>query len=212
LSRSHGGLLSGTLEQIGDALVWGVRVGQADAAATDDPAGIYHGYGIGALTDNREPWIDLADDGTETRVPFSPTDWIDWVARVEDIPVAAAAGALAEVQTTSRDGDRITGAEFAAYRHLIGLTIDELAAALRVNPRTARAWESGRDPISTWVPEELDALVLEHRALALRLADDGRPIAIRRDKTAAADKPRGWYIAAAARAMEVKPDLQVEWS
>ena len=33
--------------------------------------------------------------------------------------------------------ERMTGAEFAAHRHLIGLTLDELADTLGVNPHVA---------------------------------------------------------------------------
>ena len=51
--------------------------------------------------------------------------------------------------------ERMTGAEFAAHRHLIGLTLDELADTLGVNPRTTRAWETGRDLIPARIPAEL---------------------------------------------------------
>jgi transcriptional regulator with XRE-family HTH domain len=143
-------------------------------------------------------------------VPSSLDDEAPWDAVSEETEIPALVVARIRAWRT-RDGGRITGAEFAAYRHLIGLTVDELASALRVNPRTARSWESGRDPIPARVAEELEALAVEHRALARRMADDGRPVAIRRDKTAPTDKPRGWYVAAAARALVIEPDLEVEW-
>lgn len=107
--------------------------------------------------------------------------------------------------------ERMTGAEFAAYRHLIGLTLDELAAALGVNPRTVRSWETERDLIPERIPAELAALAAEHGRLAEQMAGDGRPIGITRDKGAASERPRGWYVAAAARALVIKPDLEVEW-
>lgn len=108
--------------------------------------------------------------------------------------------------------ERMSGAEFAAHRHLVGLTLDELATTLGVNPRTARAWETGRDPISLWVRPELAQLVVEHGRLATSLATDGRPVMIVRDKSAGdAPRPRGWYVAAAARALVMEPDLEVEW-
>lgn len=106
--------------------------------------------------------------------------------------------------------DRLTAAEFAVWRHLLGFTLDELAAALAVNPRTVRSWESGRDPIPARIGEELAALDVEHRELATRMASDGRPVAIHRDK-AQGVRPRGWYVAAAARALAVEPDLEVDW-
>ena len=69
--------------------------------------------------------------------------------------------------------DRMTGAEFAARRHLLGLTLDELASILGVNPRTVRAWEAERDPIPPRVPDELDALIVEHTALTQEVAAAG---------------------------------------
>lgn len=92
----HGQTLTGTLEQIGDALVWGINPRDSGGATTDDPDGIYRGYGIDALTDNREPWIELDDEDLEINVTFSPSDWINWAARVEDRPVKHAAAALTE--------------------------------------------------------------------------------------------------------------------
>lgn len=107
--------------------------------------------------------------------------------------------------------ERMSGAEFAAHRHLLGLTLDEAADALGVRHHTARAWESERDPIPYRVREELRALIAEHSRLADAMAADGRPIGIRRDKDDASPRPRGWYVAAAARALIAEPDLEVEW-
>lgn len=109
------------------------------------------------------------------------------------------------------ESERMTAAEFAVTRHLVGLTVDELAAALAVNPRTVRAWEAGRDLIPARIPAELAALVADHGALADRMAASGQVVGIVRDKRAAADRPRGWYVAAAARAMEREPGLMVDW-
>ena len=106
--------------------------------------------------------------------------------------------------------DRMTAAEFAAWRHLLGLTLDELAAALAVNPRTTRAWESGRDPIPARVADELAAMDAEHRKLVAAMVAAEAPVAIHRDKRAG-EHPRGWYVAAAARALTVEPDLEVDW-
>ena len=57
----------------------------------------------------------------------------------------------------------MTAAEFAAHRRLAGLTLDQLAAHLRVNPRTVRSWESGRDAVPDRIAAELGALVDRHR-------------------------------------------------
>ncbi len=107
--------------------------------------------------------------------------------------------------------ERMTAAEFAVYRHLIGLTLDELAATLGVNPRTTRAWETGRDPIPARILDELEALAAEHGKLAEQMARSAEPIGITRDKAEPAERPRGWYVAAAARALVLEPDLEVEW-
>lgn len=105
--------------------------------------------------------------------------------------------------------DRLTGAEFAARRHLLGLTLDQLAAVLGVNPRTVRAWESGRDLIPPRISLEFVVLIDEHTALVRQMLDADVPVCIPRD--GAAPHPRGWHVAAAARAIAVEPDLIVEW-
>lgn len=106
--------------------------------------------------------------------------------------------------------DRMTGAEFAARRYLLGLTLDELASILGVNPRTVRAWEAERDPIPPRVPDELDALIVEHTALTQEVAAAGS-VQIVRAKRDDQDRPRGWHVAAAARATAINPGLRVEW-
>ena len=106
--------------------------------------------------------------------------------------------------------DRMTGAEFAARRHLLGLTLDELASALGVNPRTTRSWETERDQIPARLPAELDALTAEHTKLAQEMIAAGS-VQIVRAKRDDQDRPRGWHVAAAARATAAKPDLRVEW-
>ena len=113
---------------------------------------------------------------------------------------------------------RMTGAEMAVRRHLIGLTPDELADVLDVNPRTVRSWESGRDLIPARILDEMVALVRElDGVVALMVASDC-PVGIVRDRGTDARprgwtdaRPRGWYVAAAARALSVEPDLEVMW-
>ena len=106
--------------------------------------------------------------------------------------------------------DRMTGAEFAVRRHMLGLTLDELASALGVNPRTTRSWETERDQIPARLPAELDALTAEHTKLAQEMTDAGS-VQIVRAKHDSQDRPRGWYVAAAARATATNPGLRVEW-
>lgn len=52
--------------------------------------------------------------------------------------------------------DRMTGGELSTVRDFLGLTGDALAAILHVNPRTVRAWESGKHPIPDGVREAIE--------------------------------------------------------
>lgn len=106
--------------------------------------------------------------------------------------------------------DRMTGAEFAARRHLLGLTLDELASILGVNPRTTRSWETGRDQIPARISNELDTLIAEHTALTREMTAAGSAQIVRA-KHDGLDRPRGWHVAAAARATATNPGLRVEW-
>lgn len=58
------------------------------------------------------------------------------------------------------EDERMTDAELRTIREFLGLTGDWLAAHLKVNPRTVRAWEQGRAPIpdgARLTVEELEA-------------------------------------------------------
>lgn len=50
------------------------------------------------------------------------------------------------------------GGELQMIREYLGLTIDNLAGLLRVNPRTVRAWEAGRDLIPERIREEVEQI------------------------------------------------------
>jgi len=109
---------------------------------------------------------------------------------------------------------RLRPPEVAIRRHRLGLTLEELADAIGVNPRTVRAWESGRDPVPVRIRAELDVLAGEHdQTLAdmIEHAEDHQVVGIFRDKGAPVPHPRGWYVAAAARAMDSHPDMVVAW-
>ena len=107
---------------------------------------------------------------------------------------------------------RLSGADFAARRHLIGLTLEEVADVLGVNPRTARAWEAGRDLIPERICGELAALIDEHTVLVEQMLDSKEVVGIVRDKDVATPRPRGWHVAAAARALPIEPDLMLDWA
>lgn len=103
----------------------------------------------------------------------------------------------------------ISPAEFAATRHLIGLTQNDLATILNVNPRTVRGWESGKYAPRLEIINELELLRREHdetvRILTLAAAE-GDVIGLPR-----APKPPGWYLAIGARLLDQVPDAQLEW-
>lgn len=102
----------------------------------------------------------------------------------------------------------LSPAEFAAYRHMIGLSARELAERLDVRVTTVQDWESGRRGArpSSRISDEVRALVAEHAALAQAMAMDGQPVVIPRSSP-----DRGWLLAAAARALEIEPDIMLEW-
>jgi transcriptional regulator with XRE-family HTH domain len=54
---------------------------------------------------------------------------------------------LRSVRDDLADEDPLTAAELRTVREQLGLTGDHMAKLLRVNPRTVRSWEQGRDPI-----------------------------------------------------------------
>lgn len=78
---------------------------------------------------------------------------------------------------------------FAAKRHLIGLTIDEIATALNINPRTVRGYESGKYSPGPGVVADLEALVKEHTADVDTETPEDR-------------RSRGWRVAVAARRLD----------
>lgn len=102
----------------------------------------------------------------------------------------------------------MSAAEFAVIRHTMGHTLDSLARRMKVNPRTVRSWESGRDAISASAAGGVNEILAEHTELVDDMLKRGR-VSIPRDPEN--DPPRGWYVAAAARALQAKPDLEVEW-
>ena len=105
--------------------------------------------------------------------------------------------------------ERMTAAEFAARRQLIGLSGAELAAAWGVNPRTVRAWELGRDLIPLGAASQMEALIAEHTALAHEMVDSDVVVYLPRGGSGL--RPRSWYVAAAARAVAIEPDMMLEW-
>lgn len=106
---------------------------------------------------------------------------------------------------------RLSAAEFAARRHLIGLTLDQLADVLHVNRRTVRSWEQGRMPIPERITDELNNLITQHDQLLERILDSDIPVYLPRRAGDAQGMPGGWYVAAAARAVAIQPLTELEW-
>lgn len=92
---------------------------------------------------------------------------------------------------------RLTGADFAVKRRMIGLTMQEISTRFGVSARTVRSWESGSEPIPYRITDEMGELLSEHDALVEEILYDPAFI-----EGAAVDIPRksGWHLAAAARA------------
>lgn len=68
-------------------------------------------------------------------------------------------------------------------REAHGLTVDQFADMLGVNPRTVRAWEAGRDPIPYRVPGQVREALVDptDRIVAALIADDLEAVPIYRD-------------------------------
>lgn len=103
----------------------------------------------------------------------------------------------------------VTPLEAAAMRKLVGLTNDGMAAVLKVNPRTIRSWESGRDRPSPSAAAALTAVVESHDNEVDELLE-----AVNRDETVILPRgpmPTGWYVALAARVLDAEPGARLVW-
>lgn len=107
--------------------------------------------------------------------------------------------------------DFLSAAEVAALRIAMGLSQVQFGAMLGVNPRTVRSWESGRDHTSPGSTAAIWSLVARHEALVAQYRDSEDVVGVVRDRSATEIPPRGWYLAAAGRAMVTDPDLMVDW-
>lgn len=124
------------------------------------------------------------------------------MTNTNEAPAAAGASPLS--------GDLLSPAEVAALRHAMGLSLDQMAAMLGVHPRTVRSWESGRDRTSRTSSAAIWALADRHTALVRQMVDAGVSVAIVRDQDADEAPPRGWYLAAAGRAL-LAGEVEVDW-
>ena len=106
--------------------------------------------------------------------------------------------------------EHMSPAEVAALRTLMGLSQTQLAEALDRNPRVTRAWETGEYRIGGESIARMWALKGRHDELVAAMLDADTVAAVPAQPRDG-DMPRGWYLAAAGRAIDVAPDLMVEW-
>lgn len=104
--------------------------------------------------------------------------------------------------------DRMTAGHFTVLRHLTGLSVDELAQELDVNPRTVRAWGAGRDPIPERIEQEMNTLLDRQNKLADEIITSGEPVILRNGERG---KPSGWWLGIAARVLNADPTRPIRW-
>ncbi|KIF66309.1 hypothetical protein HY68_36555 [Streptomyces sp. AcH 505] len=107
--------------------------------------------------------------------------------------------------------DPLTDAELRTARETLGLTGDHFAKLLRVNPRTVRSWEQGRDAVPGRIRPEVAELreqtdkAVTDLVAAYEAGDDDTVITYRSDDEYVAANPHGrwsasWHRQVAARA------------
>ena len=111
--------------------------------------------------------------------------------------------------------EHMSAAEVAALRTLMGLSQDQLAEAVGRNRRVVRYWEAGRYAPNAESVEALWALKSRHDDLVTEMLDVDEMVSVPRQHDAPQSPggamPRGWYLAAAGRAIAEDPYLMVEW-
>jgi DNA-binding XRE family transcriptional regulator len=106
--------------------------------------------------------------------------------------------------------DRMTGAEIAATRHLIGLTQNEFADELSVSRQAVTDWERGRFAAREGVCADIGELRRRHDREVARLAEGaGGGVII---SLPDGPRPRGWYLALGARLVDRVPDAMLDWA
>lgn len=113
----------------------------------------------------------------------------------------------------------MNGGELQTVREFLGLTIESLAGMLRVNPRTIRSWESGRDPIPERIRDEIAEIEAITAQAVTELVDALRrdPVVAvyRRDEDMHASRPdtghlpARWWRHVVARAAHEVPGVEI---
>ena len=98
---------------------------------------------------------------------------------------------------------RMTGPEVLLVRRRLAMTVDELAESLAVNPRTVRAWESGRDTPGEWLRPTLDQELAAIDARAREAVEQGHFELVRGSSR---------DLATAMRARELDQWILLDWT
>lgn len=128
----------------------------------------------------------------------------------------------ADLDIEGRPIGPMTAAEFKVVREYLGLSGDWLATHLDVNPRTVRAWESGKYPVPEGVRLQMEALEAETArgvTLAIDACNDMRDPGILtyrsdtdyRRHHPELNWPASWHRAVVARVAQEVIGLRIEY-
>lgn len=120
---------------------------------------------------------------------------------------------------------RMGSGELQMVREYLGLTGDQFAGMLGVNPRTLRSWEQGRDPIPERVREEVESIeattasavgeVVDALNSVVDDGDDPAVLVYREDASMHAARPAfshmsaRWWRHVVARAVQEVPGVEI---
>lgn len=109
------------------------------------------------------------------------------------------------------DVDRMTPLEVWACREFLGLTIDELAGMLDVQPRAVERWQAGDRPISPDRARQLADLLATSTAQVAELVERAKssPGLTFAPPVPESRYPEGWWLQVAMRARAEVPDLRI---
>lgn len=117
--------------------------------------------------------------------------------------------------------DRMDGGALQTIREYLGLNVEVLAGLMRVNPRTIRSWESGRDPIHEHIRleieqlEDMTAAAVGELVAALTTSRDPVVRVYRSDEQMHAARPdiahlpARWWRHVVARARQEVPGVEI---
>lgn len=119
-------------------------------------------WDIGAATNGLEAEeYGITADTTDARLEEIERQILDDLAGVSESTVVVCHGLddyLRGVRDDLADEDPLTAAELRVAREYLGMTGDQLAKLLGVNPRTLRSWEQGRDGVPGRIRPEIAEL------------------------------------------------------